>query len=342
MSEFFPVQKTILSCEAIKDKILSQYDIEQDHTCRFIRHGLNDTYKIHNDKNTYYLRVYRYNWRSRNDIISEIKLLNQLEKNDQISVAAPVIKNNGEYYTEVNAPEGKRYAVLFNSAVGADRSKYVFDAKKSYNYGKTLAKIHLEADKSKKLDRFHIDLDHLLTEPLKDLKPFFSKNIQNYEYLENISEKLSRKIDKLLTKDKTYFGIIHGDFHSGNIFLDENDNPSVFDFDCFGYGWRAYDISVFLWSLWVFQGFEQKDKAKRTRLWNSFLKGYSEVKALTKEEIKAAFVFVPIRHIWLLGVHAYSSDDWGAEYLQDNFFNSRIAFIKKWIEYFNVLPERDR
>lgn len=334
------VHKSILSCDALRKEVLSNYDLKQNYTLRFIRQGLNDTYKIETESNVYYLRICRYDWRTKEDIISEIKLINHLSKNRQISVADPIMKKDGDFITEINAPEGTRYAVLFNTAIG--KAAYSMDVKKSCNFGKTLAMIHSESDKLEKLDRLHIDLNHLLEEPLKRLKPFFDKNEEDFIYLESTALKLGEKINKLLTKEKSVYGICHGDFHQGNIFIDSSENPSVFDFDCFGYGWRAYDISVFLWHLWFFKEINQKEKTQNLRLWNSFLKGYQEIRPLSKEEIKAASIFVPVRYIWLLGIHAQSCNVWGASYMEDAFFKRWIGLIKNWIEHYKVLPKKDQ
>ncbi|MDA3838390.1 MAG: phosphotransferase [Candidatus Delongbacteria bacterium] len=336
MSVKLPVLKSILSCDGIIEKILTLYDLDIDISCRFIRQGLNDTYKIDTKDIVYYLRIYRYNWRTKEDIKSEIKLLNHLSKNKQINLSTPIKKKDGNYISNIEAPEGERYAVLFSSAVG--NPSYSLNAKKCSNLGRTLGIIHSESDKLKKLDRLNIDLEHLLDDPLKRLKPYFKNNIEDFHYLENIAIKLSERINKLLTKDKSVFGICHGDFHPGNIFMDEKDKPSVFDFDCFGYGWRAYDISVFLWHLWVFKEIDPKQKRAKSRLWNSFLKGYQEIKPLSKDEIKAAVIFVPIRYIWLLGIHANSCNVWGASYMESAFFKRWIKFIKSWIEHYKILP----
>lgn len=332
----FPVQKSILSCEAIRESILSLYRIEQKYTCRFFNHGVNDTYRIEGEYDNYYLRIYRYNWRRKEDIISEIKLLNFLKNCEQISVSAPIMKIDGEFLTEINAPEGLRYAVLFRSAIGEHKT---LDPKRSFNYGKTAAIIHTVADELESLERFHIDLEHLLDEPLKHIKPFLSKREEDYKYLETTARELSSKVNKLLSKDKSVYGLCHGDFHNGNTFLDNDDNLTVFDFDCFGYGWRAYDISVFLWSCGSSKNWRKKDKNYRACLWNSYLKGYNEIKKLTKEELEAAFLFVPIRHIWILGLHTHGYNDWGGNRFNEDYFNRALTFIKKWIEHYEVLPQ---
>lgn len=339
MKTLFPVQKSILSCEAIKENLLSLYAIEENYTCRFFRNGVNDTYKIEGESINYYLRIYRFNLRRKEDIISEINLLNHLGESDQISVATPIKKKDGSFLTELNTQEGLRYAVLFKSVIGKPK---LLNAEISFIFGKTAAIIHAEADKIGELDRIHMDLEHLLDEPLKNIKPFLSKRQDDYKYLEITAKKLSSKINNLLSKDKSIYGLCHGDFHNGNVFFDSEDNTSVFDFDSFGYGWRAYDISVFLWSCGSSRLWKKANIEYRARLWNSYIEGYSSIKNLSKEELEAAFIFVPIRHIWLLGLHTHGCNDWGGEWINDEYFDRHIMFIKKWIEQYEILSQKKK
>jgi len=136
--------------------------------------------------------------------------------------------------------------------------------------------------------------------------------------------------------------LFHSDFHGDNIFFDSEDNVSVFDFDCFGYGWRVYDIYVFLWSCSSSKSWRRRDKNYRIRLWNSFIKGYTEIRELTNKEQETTIVFVPIRHIWLLGLHTHECNDWGGTWINDEYFNRHILFLKKWIEHYGVLSQTKR
>jgi Ser/Thr protein kinase RdoA (MazF antagonist) len=43
-----------------------------------------------------------------------------------------------------------------------------------------------------------------------------------------------------------FYGWYHGDVHAKNVCF-KNNVPTIFDFVCMGYGWRAYDICVFAW-----------------------------------------------------------------------------------------------
>jgi Ser/Thr protein kinase RdoA (MazF antagonist) len=46
------------------------------------------------------------------EIDFELELLDYLDRS-QVPVAAPIRRKNGDLSLEINAPEGKRYAVLF-------------------------------------------------------------------------------------------------------------------------------------------------------------------------------------------------------------------------------------
>lgn len=334
MKEIFPTHKSIFTVEAIKKKILSEFNLSFDCECIFFKPGLNDTYKVLDNENEYYLRVYTNQWRTKSDIESELELINHLHESS-VEVAIPVKKNNGEYLIEINASEGIRYAVLFESAKGKNITE--LNASISRNYGKIAASIHEASDKMRKLERFELNMEYLLDIPLKQMQPFLRHREADFNFLKITTNALSSKISEILTRTKLDYGVCHGDFHFGNIFAGENDEVSVFDFDCFGYGYRAYDISVFLWSCVPNDNWDQDNVDKRSLLWKAFLDGYSNLKPLTEDEVKASYVFVAIRHIWLMGVHTNGVGAWGESWINDEYFDQAITFIKKWIDMYEVL-----
>ncbi|WP_420574202.1 phosphotransferase enzyme family protein [Kordia sp.] len=334
MKEIFPTYKSTFTNEGIKKHILSQFNLNPACECMLFKPGLNDTYEVLDEGNTYYLRIYTNQWRTKNDITSELELINYLHKNN-IEVAIPIRNKQDEYILEINAPEGIRYVVLFESAKG--KSIKELDVSTSRNYGRVVASIHKTSDKMKKLERFELNMEHLLDIPLEQVQPFLKHREADFNYLKATATALRAKISDIQSQSALDYGICHGDFHYGNIFSDEHGKISVFDFDCFGYGWRAYDISVFLWSCVPNNNWEQEHLDKRLLLWKAFLEGYSSVKSLSEDEIKAANVFVVIRHIWLLGVHVDGISAWGKSWIHDQYFDEAITFVKKWIEMYKVL-----
>ena len=107
----------------------------------------------------------------------------------------------------------------------------------------------------------------------------------------------------------------------------------VFDFDCYGYGWRAYDLSVLLWQLTHSYGWNRAGRGKIARRWNGFLHGYADARRLIEAELTATRLFVPIRQIWWLGIHTHmrTREVWGG-ILDDGFFDIHIGFVRKVVK----------
>lgn len=99
---------------------------------------------------------------------------------------------------------------------------------------------------------------------------------------------------------------------------------TFFDFDCCGPGWRAYDIAVFRWSIELSKGGET--------LWESYLEGYTRNRAIHELDMEAIPLFVAIRHIWLLGLHVHLGADFGSGWLNKQYFDRNMSFLKKWVD----------
>jgi Ser/Thr protein kinase RdoA (MazF antagonist) len=303
--------------------------------CRFFTPGLNDIYVVKASEDTCYLRVSICNWRTREDIEAEIRLLNQLHKNG-IPVAVPVQDNNGKYIHEIAAPEGIRYAVLFTEAKGEKNDNP--NRKQNYLLGSLVAQIHTCTDKiTIDYKRFDIDLKHLVDEPLEIVRPYMLHRLNDFEYLQDAGKQLKALINETLSKSKPEYGICHGDIHHGNIHFNSDGTITLFDFDCFGYGWRAYDNAVFLWHQQLNRPASESDDPKQKQ-WEDFLDGYNAVRQLNANELEAVKAFVAIRDIWLLGIQLGSLErNRGCDWLDDRYFDFHVGFIKSWIKNNNVV-----
>jgi Ser/Thr protein kinase RdoA (MazF antagonist) len=329
----FPAQASVLSGQALTEQLLSKYSLSPPVRCVFYELGLNDTYRVETATDTFYLRAYRHGWRSQQAILAEIELLGYLREQG-FPVAAPVRSCSGKFVYRFDAPEGVRYTVLFTEARG---SPAPMNSKRSYLYGQLVARLHACTDQLPvSLARMHLDRQHLLDQPLLSIEPFLAGRRRDLDYLKTIAAELGRRVEELLPRSKPEYGICHGDHHGKNVHFSDSGAMTLFDFDCFGYGWRAYDIAVFLWSRVGFDDWSSRAKARRTRAWNSFLKGYQEVRRLTPDELVATRLFVPIRHIWLAGLHTQGARHWGRSWIQDSYFDEMLDFIKRWIETYRI------
>ncbi|MCE7734664.1 MAG: phosphotransferase [Candidatus Heimdallarchaeota archaeon] len=104
-------------------------------------------------------------------------------------------------------------------------------------------------------------------------------------------------------------GLIHGDFGIHNIFVNENQDISIFDFDLCGYGLKAFDIATFQ----VFLPWEDEDPTQI----NAFVKGYNKIRKISPEEFTAVKLFKNfIRTIWGMGYYITLAPILGLEYFE--------------------------
>lgn len=135
---------SIISGDALIETVLNDYFIGKSRSCQIYKRGLNDTYLVTTKQGKYILRVYRCGWRTKEEIDFELELLAFLREQKQ-PVAYLLKREDGSFTTEVVAPEGKRYAVVFSYALGRSVKKKL-NGRQSQYLGKALANIHKTLD----------------------------------------------------------------------------------------------------------------------------------------------------------------------------------------------------
>jgi Ser/Thr protein kinase RdoA (MazF antagonist) len=321
-----PVTRSILSTKALASDILPDYDLGAIIYLKVLWLGLNDSYVLKMvDGEQLILRVYRTAWRSLSEISYEIDALNYLA-NKEIAISKPLSLKDGRFIHTLCAPEGTRYAVLFTYAAGKEPS-YDEAGMEAFSYGKAVAKIHNASQGfASQHDRFRLDLDHLLDTPLKSIGPMLAPRETDWAYVQHIADKIRRRFDKL-PGDTLEQGFCHGDFHGGNAHVADDGTITFFDFDCCGWGWRAYDIAVFRWRARLIE--------KENEYWEPFLRGYTEERTIRDIDIEAIPLFIGIRHLWLLGLQTGNGHDFGFGWMNDKYFDKALKFLREWdAEYF--------
>jgi Ser/Thr protein kinase RdoA (MazF antagonist) len=270
----------------------------------------------------YILRVYRARWRSFSNICYELDVLLHLNQ-QHIPVSIPLIRTDGRYVHRLRAPEGERFAVLFTYAPGADPS---YDGEQeretALHYGQAVAKIHAAMDHFMSSHRrFGLDLEHLIDRPLHAIRPHLLARRRDWRYLQQLGTKLKHYIEALPGSVLDQ-GFCHGDLHGWNAKVAADKTITFFDFDCCGPGWRAYDLAVFRWNARL--------REKEDLLWSAFLEGYKGQRQLNAQDEQVIPIFIGIRHIWMLGLHTANGQDWGYGWMNDQYFDRAISFLKAW------------
>ena len=319
-SRTFPVIASTLSPEALMNAILPGFEVGAVTECKFFSGGFNDTYRTGtSDGRTYYLRAYRIQWRTLADIQYELDVLNHL-KGKGFPAAKPVPYQDGRLFCAVPAPEGTRYLVLFTEAPGPEISYDQEPEKVAQRYGQAVASMHNALDDfSSPYPRFHKDIEHVIDEPLRYVEPFLAQRPHDWAYLRQFAETLRAQILALPAAELEQ-GVCHGDLQGYHANVAPDGTLTFFDFDCGGYGYRAYDLAVFLWCC-------RLEDAVAVR-WEPFLHAYQGTRSINGLDVQAVPLFVCARYLWHMGVHTRNSPDWGIGFLNDKYFDNHLKRLR--------------
>ncbi len=317
-SQFSPV--------SLLEELKHHYDLPTDSSCIFFKSGLNDIYKITAQGNSFFLRVSLFNVYSTTQIDEEIRFIHHLRARG-LSVVEPIQCKNKSYILELNAPEGIRQAVLFR---GIEQSPAGDADIRMKNLGNLLAQVHMSSlSFQNHSTRPLINEIMLVEEPSRLLNPFLEHRTDDLNFLSKTALSLWMSVDSMLSKHNGTVGFCHGDVQPNNYFFSDK-HPVLFDFDCMGWGYFAYDLGVLLANL-TFMDNEiyQKD------LWRSVIKGYSDVRLLNDDEEKAIYIFAALHMLRVLSYHAKCREQnqgafyYMTDYHLDMFFGAykRLAML---------------
>lgn len=334
MASVFPVHNSVLASEALTARVLSKYPLRQPVSCRFFRRSVTDVYEVTTGRGPCWLKVYTHGRRSRSDVAEEVHLLNYLRRRGAC-VVKPLSRADGAFISAIPAPEGTRYAVLYQNAAGR-----TMDHKKPRDLrvvGQAVGQIHNICDGLKTVYRRRpIDLEFLVDHHLPIIQPFMEHRPKDFELIRSIGEDVKAKITSLLSRQTPEFGICHGDLH-GDIRIDKNHRPTILDFDSFGYGWRAIDLGILTTcSHWM--GTDEKSQDSRRSRLDAVLSGYQRERRLNRGEMDALWLAPPVYHIFLMGlVLEHTVHREGSHWADDNFINWHMKWFRHWAETNRVL-----
>lgn len=320
MSQPLPpaIHNTQFPEEAIRQHIESHYALNGPIACEFLRRGFNDHYLITTVEAKYVFRVYfqgKYYITGPDDFRFELELLKHVQ-GQGVSVSAAVPTQTGELLGHLNGPEGTRWCALFQYAEGAEHA--AMSTVRAHRLGENLGRFHAAADTyNPSYSRYHFDLSYLVERPIELIRSvfrYYEREAELEPFLPMIAEWQAqiRRIPRIAPA----YGIIHGDPHSGNVRITDEDLVTFFDFDHGGYGWRAFDVAVCTGRM----NPEEKQ---------AFLQAYQETRLLAPEELAALPAFLKLRPIWDKGDVLAMIPVWGEETPDAEFCGEIVTLLEK-------------
>jgi Ser/Thr protein kinase RdoA (MazF antagonist) len=318
----FPAVHSILDQTALADFIRKDYDIGSSLECHLLTRGVNDVYSVSSQTGRYVLRVSQSFWRSAEEIAWELELIEHVATKG-VSVSRPVRRRDGSYFQTVHAVEGPRVVVLFEYLSGRRPDAEVPDAK---NYGIAVGKLHTALNSfTSSRQRPELNLAHVIDKPLHAVQPWLESRAEIWEELHTRATEVKTKLENISAKLE--WGACHGDLHNWNARVDEMGTIKLFDFDCGGPGFRAYDLAVYWW------GYTSSSEEKTDdTVWHTFRDGYLEHCPVSRIDLDAIPLFVAARSIWFMGLYAVHAPVWGFNPIEDGFFTYGLRFLRRWKE----------
>ncbi|WP_121967519.1 phosphotransferase [Myroides sp. N17-2] len=324
MKEKFPTINSTLSPTDLGKLIQEKYNLSDKTQCSIFRIAMNHLYIIEDGQTKYVFRVYTHNWRTKVEIKEELRLLIHLKQNNK-QVAYPIADKEGTQIQEIEAPEGKRFGVLFSYAKGIKTAK--FSAQTSFLIGQTLANVH-QSSENFKLSRISYNTQNLLDNSILRTKKFFSKTNSETEFLEKMSAFLKLKMNEI-DNQKMRYGSVHLDVWFDNLHIDDEKDVTFFDFDFCGNGYLCLDISYYLFQLLATNLNEEEYLLKA----ESFIEGYQTITKISDEEKK----FIPFACLaimnYYISIQCDRFDYWTNIFVNEDHLKRMVGNLKRWIAY---------
>jgi len=327
----FPVIDSNLRPEALIEQVLPAYGLGAIGRCRLHARGLNDTYRVETaGGETWFLRVYRHGWRSRAEIECELAILRHLDRHGA-PVSIPLARTDGTGLTALDCAEGQRFAAVFTAAPGKEIDYKSYSEEAAGAYAAAAAAAHDAGDTfaGARL-RPALDLGELLERPLRLVLGAIAHRADDAAYVAALGADLRGRIEG--TRGLAH-GFCHGDLHGQNAGARDG-VVTLYDFDCCGFGFRAYDLAVFPWAF----ALTDAAPARIEAMGRAFLGEYLRRRPVGEADIVAIPAFVAIRQIWLVGLHVSLGDRFGWGWINDRYFDRQLKVLRDWEKNFLDRP----
>ncbi|WP_159021544.1 phosphotransferase [Formosa sp. L2A11] len=319
----FPVITSTLSASALGQFLIKTYRFSEASTCTLYRTGMNHTYFVTNKNKKYVFRVYSYQWRTKNQIKEELRLLDML-KDNAISISYSIPDCEGKLIQDIEAPEGLRYGVLFSFAEG-EKLRFM-NEDTCFSIGKLMAKFH-NVTTSKSIERMTYTTETLLDLPFEYANAYFKETLPEMQFIKAQSEAIKAQFLNI-NKKNVRSGIIHLDIWYDNMSVKNSEEMTVFDFDFCGNGSCILDVGYFCKQLFHIEADKSIYELKKAK----FLEGYQSVLKLSEDELQLIPAAGMSVWIFYLGVQSRRFD-WSNIFLTENYLKMYIGKMQSWQVY---------
>lgn len=243
---------------------IQKYDLEWDNI-QFIQLSDTITYKIETSTDNNYLLRIHSDRLSREEIRSELLLLQALNKSKDLNVPEGMANCDGIYVLDIETETGyRRPYITMMRWIEGEKAVGEFTDSQAYNMGVLMSRLHAAAKDFNPpsdfvrptwgVESFKREMDKLE----RYYERFLSE--EGWKLYQDAAEKVVSQLTTMHPSEHNY-GLIHADLHTGNMVFEDN-QPYPIDFGRCGYGYYLYDMAGTILELWpkhrwmLIQGYE--------------------------------------------------------------------------------------
>ena len=318
----FPVIDSTLSPEHLAIWVAEQYGFGSA-SCTLLKTNMNHSYLVKANNEQYILRIYNQKHRDILQVSAEVDLLNEMK--NTVNVSYPIVNAKGIFVQEINAPEGKRCAVLFSFAKG--KNLRFITAEFNNKIGEQIGRLH-KATQNKTIERTQYSAQTLVGWAYKQAAKHISEELEEMKMIKKSEAILSNKFSIPLLRT----GIVHLDIWYDNMNIQEDGTVTLFDFDNIGNGCLVLDIGYYCMQMYYIE----TDKTKYEKKKAAFIEGYRSVTPVSEEELELIPYAGLAIWIYYLGIQAQRFDNFANIFLSENYVKMYIGRVKDWLRYHNI------
>lgn len=315
------VAHSVLDADSIGRFVEMAFDIGKVENCQLWRSFLNDVYRISADGRLWWLRVHPAEGRASHHVKAEVEAVSRLNERGA-SVSAPASNRYGENVLGLESPEGIRMAVLFTHARGKELEYFCVDGERNaMDYGFAVAQLHDACDAVPNHPHYPpINLDSMILHPVSIVARHL--DIDCRRELERISAHLVDNINAVGPIEPLF---CHGDLNGSNVHFDGGD-ATVFDFDCCGWGSRAFELAAFARGVTWHGAPEGQAEA----LILAFLNGYRSHRTIMEIDMILQPTMLLAQRLWVTALHLSRAPRLGSFFFGQNYASAFVSWLRTW------------
>jgi Ser/Thr protein kinase RdoA (MazF antagonist) len=282
----------------------------------------NDLVRIEVAGRTYWLKLGNKTVTTLDELEAEAEIVAGLAAQG-LAVAPPVGRVDGRFAGVLELPDGPCSAVLFHEAPGIEVEAAT--AAQAEALGALIARLHGVPVPAAAARRPAIDADALARAPLRRIQPWLVQaGFDVAAFAAFADEMIARAWPRAAAPLPV--GLCHADIHFENVRFD-GDAPTLFDFEACGVGPCIYDLACH-WRKRI--GLAPPTAPPPQAEWDAVLRGYTQVRPLSADELRAIPALATLRAIWVMALPAAPQARWGRDWLVDpEYFAAHLAMIAR-------------